>query len=306
VPAGMASLCRLATAQHGVVSRSQAHGFGLSTKMIHRLAAQGFLNPVLPDVFAVGGPPATWRRQLMSGVLQLGTSGVVSVRAAAALHRFDTFRPGPLEFTVDPFTRTRLPFGTVHETALHDEELDRCDVDGIRCTSPLRTVFDLAAHIGRRRLEHVVDGGLRDGHFTEGDLLDVLARLRRSGRTGVARFEEALVVSAGPVATSVLERRFLRLVADAGLPVPVAQVVHRDGDRFVARVDFQFAGTPVIVEVEGHRYHSTRRQRQRDAERRNDLENLGNHVLVFTYEDVRERPSYVRAQVRRALAPFLH
>jgi hypothetical protein len=192
----MASLCRLATAQHGVVSRSQAHGTGLST-------------------------------------------------------------------------------------------------------SPLRTVFDLAAHIGRRRLEHVVDGGLRDGLFTEADLLDVLARLRRSGRTGVARFEEALVVAAGPAATSVLERRFLRLVAEAGLPVPVSQVVHRDGDRFVARVDFQFAGTPVIVEVEGHRYHSTRRQRQRDAERRNGLESLGNHVLVFTYEDVRERPSYVRAQVRR-------
>jgi very-short-patch-repair endonuclease len=100
----------------------------------------------------------------------------------------------------------------------------------------------------------------------------------------------------------VLERRFLRLVAESGLPVPTSQVVFLDGEeRFVARVDFLFEDL-VIVEVEGHRFHSTRSQRQRDNERRNRLSRSEHRFLAFTYEDVRDRPRYVAREVRAALA----
>jgi hypothetical protein len=299
-PSSYRALCRLASQQHGVVSRVQCGELGMSAKVLRRLVSDGALTKLLPDVFAVGGPPDTWHRRLMAGVLQLGRSSMVAGRAAAALHGFDTFKAGPLEFLVPIQSWARLPTGTVHTSALiHD--VDRGVVQGIPCTTPLRTAFDLAGLVGARRLEHVVDSGLRDRHFTDAELSEVLARLRRSGRPGVRRFEDAIVIADGPVATSVLERRFLRIMASGGLPTPSAQVVHRDDERFVARVDFAFEGTPVIVEVEGHATHTTRRQRQHDAERRTDLENLGKHVLVFTYEDVRDRAAYVLSQVRRAL-----
>ena len=39
---------------------------------------------------------------------------------------------------------------------------------------------------------------------------------------------------------SWLERRFLELIREAGLPRPECQVIFRDGSRTVARVDFLF------------------------------------------------------------------
>ena len=98
---------------------------------------------------------------------------------------------------------------------------------------------------------------------------------------------------------SKLERDFLRLIRRAGLPEPDAQVVHRDGGRTIARVDFRFDS--LIVEVAGHGTHATRRQRQRDAQRHTELTLAGLTVLTFTYEDVHERPAWILEQVRRAL-----
>jgi very-short-patch-repair endonuclease len=66
-----------------------------------------------------------------------------------------------------------------------------------------------------------------------------------------------------------------------------------DADGRVARVDGYFEQERVVAEVAGHRTHSTRRDRQADAERRLRLELAGHRVLEFTYEDVTERPGYV-------------
>jgi very-short-patch-repair endonuclease len=92
---------------------------------------------------------------------------------------------------------------------------------------------------------------------------------------------------------SRLERRFLAMVRRTGLASPQRQVVHRDGRRFVARVDFLF-GPDLVVEVAGHGAHAGRRQRQRDAQRHTELTLAGRRVLTFTYEDVSERPEWVR------------
>jgi hypothetical protein len=225
----------------------------------------------------------------------------VAAESAAALHGFDTFRPGPLRFLVPAVQRNRRVAGTVRSSAAPTTDEDRCLIGAIPCTSPARTIFDSAAVVSRHRLEHAIDSGMRDGAFSEDDLTSVLDRLRESGRNGVRRLEAALAITAGPPAHSVLERRFLRLVQQHGLPMPKSQVTFVDDDqRFVARVDFLFEGV-VIVEVEGHRFHATRAQRQRDNRRRNALERAGSHVLVFTYEDVRDRPGYVAREVTLAL-----
>jgi hypothetical protein len=296
------AVVKLALAQHGLIHRRQLRDLGTSRSRTRRLVAQGFLRPLVPNVFVVGAARSTWEQELMSGVLQLGPSALVSSQAAAALHRFDTFRRGPLCFLVPPQQRSILRAGRVRSSSapLTDDDLDA--VDGIPCTSPARTIFDLASVVSRRRLEHAIDSGLRDGQFTDADLIRILTRLRERGRNGVSRMEEALAIAEGPAVHSVLERRFLRLVAESGLPVPTSQVVFLDGEeRFVARVDFLFEDL-VIVEVEGHRFHSTRSQRQRDNERRNRLSRSEHRFLAFTYEDVRDRPRYVAREVRAALA----
>jgi len=83
-----------------------------------------------------------------------------------------------------------------------------------------------------------------------------------------------------------LEREFLRLVAAAGLPRPLAQqVLGRRGDRLI-RVDFRFPDTNLVVEVLGYRYHRTPSQLIGDAERMNRLQLDGFEVLQFTYHHV--------------------
>jgi very-short-patch-repair endonuclease len=57
----------------------------------------------------------------------------------------------------------------------------------------------------------------------------------------------------------------------------------------------------LIIEVDGHATHSTRRQRQHDAEREAALLASGWRVIRFTYEDVTERPAYVTATIRQHL-----
>ena len=102
---------------------------------------------------------------------------------------------------------------------------------------------------------------------------------------------------------SFLERRFLALVRKAGLPRPTCQVVHRlDGTR-IARVDFEFPGTGIIVEVSGRMGHVSDRDRQRDARRRNGLQQSGLVVLEFTTADVLDEQSYVLETLRAQLGP---
>jgi len=53
--------------------------------------------------------------------------------------------------------------------------------------------------------------------------------------------------------------------------------------------------------VAGHATHSTRRDRQRDAERAARLRLAGWRLVEFTYEDVVERPGYVAGMIRSHL-----
>jgi very-short-patch-repair endonuclease len=86
----------------------------------------------------------------------------------------------------------------------------------------------------------------------------------------------------------------------AGLEKPACQRIHRDHGAFVARTDFSWARPRVVAEVAGHKTHSARRERARDAQRQAELGVLGWLVLPFTYEQVTEQPDWVVSVVVRA------
>jgi hypothetical protein len=69
----------------------------------------------------------------------------------------------------------------------------------------------------------------------------------------------------------VVETRFLRLVKEAGLPLPTPQLKVFDGGRFLARVDFAYPEAKVAIEVDGYRYHSGYAAWNHDRQRRNGL-----------------------------------
>ena len=100
---------------------------------------------------------------------------------------------------------------------------------------------------------------------------------------------------------TILERKFLQLMRKADLPKPRTQVVHRRDGRTFARVDFLFDAHGVVVEVSGRKGHASDAERALDAQRRNELQDIGRKVYEYTYRQVTREPSYVIRTMRARL-----
>ncbi len=70
-------------------------------------------------------------------------------------------------------------------------------------------------------------------------------------------------------------------------------MIHRRDGKTFARVDFLFEPYGVVVEVSGRLGHSAPGERARDAQRRNELQDVGRKVYEYTYDDVMRRGRYV-------------
>jgi len=78
-------LLGLAQAQHGVLSRHQALGEGLSASAIDRRLAAGEWVRVFQGVYRLAGVQITWEQRVMAGCLAAGPDAVASHRSAATL-----------------------------------------------------------------------------------------------------------------------------------------------------------------------------------------------------------------------------
>jgi very-short-patch-repair endonuclease len=283
-------IAAIAAAQFGVISKSQIESMEISRSKVRTHLQRGWLVAEAPRVYAVVGSPYSWERCLMAGLLCLGDQSWVSHEAAAALHKLDRALKDPVEFTVLRKRRgLEVPF-TVHTTAALPL-VDVVTIDKFRCISATRTIVDLARlRISRYRLEAAIDSAVRSGASSPVVLAQRLSELRSSGRWGVRLLDRLLVDSGGH---TMLERRFLELVREAGLPRPTTQVVFRRDGRAFARVDFRFEQYRVVVEVSGRKGHSSPSERAKDAQRRNELQDAGHAVYEYTWEDVTARRSYV-------------
>ncbi|MGH2725923.1 MAG: endonuclease domain-containing protein [Actinomycetota bacterium] len=104
---------------------------------------------------------------------------------------------------------------------------------------------------------------------------------------------------------SALEAIVWRLLLDGGLPPPVRQYEVRDvGGKLVARVDFAYPEALIAIEADGHEFHSSRRDWQRERTRQNALIRLGWRIYRVTWGDATRRPRLVVADIGALLADF--
>jgi hypothetical protein len=295
-------LVAVANGQLGAFSREQAHAAGLSDAQLRGRVRSGLLQQIGPNAFRIAGTPPGIRSDLLALVLDIGPPCWASGPTAAALHGFDGFSlRRPLHLTV-PRERNVRRIGAVIHSSTDLPPLDRETIDGLVVTSPTRTLIDLARHETAARLTAAVDGALRDGLTSEDLLHRRIGQLRTRGRYGIPQLLEVLggreVTRGGH---SWLEREFLRLLAAAGLPRPRTQVVLTKAADRVVRVDCWFPGSSVVIELLGYRFHRTKAQLARDAERLNALVLDGFWPFQFTYDQVVSEPSTVIATVDLAL-----
>jgi hypothetical protein len=299
------AIAELAEPQYGAFHRRQALASGIGDDDLHRRLG-GSLELIYPTVFRHRGAPPSWRQRLMAACLLGGPGSAVSHRAAAALLGLDRYRKEVLEITVPRPRRHTTGDVLVHRA----RDLLAIDVvpiapgEPLLVTTPARTILDLAG-VDRdvARVGEALDSAIRKELTTADAVRWRVQALRKRGRAGV-RVMDALLAEreAAPLPESPLERRFLRLLADADLPPPVCQYeLRRPDGRFVARVDCAYPEQRLAIELYGHAYHSSVGQRDRDMVRENDIDELGWSLRTFSYRQVNEQRGYVAATVRRAL-----
>ncbi len=256
---------------------------------------------VAPGRYRHVATPLTFEMQVRAGAAWLGHRGALFADTALQWQGVDVPQPPVAEFLV-PRGRRAIRSLVLHTTTRWDER-DVIRHKGVRTTSAARAIIDWATQgATARQLEQAIDSAIRLRRTALPRIIERLGVLSGSGRKGVVRLRELLLDSGGE---SYLERRFLQLVRRAGLPRPEPQVVFRANGTSVARVDFRFPGTRVIVEVSGRLGHSSDTDRRNDARRRNHLQQAGQVVLEFTTVDVVEAPDRVLHVLLRSL-PATH
>ena len=287
---------RFAEGQHGIITTRQLAARGLGSQAITVRVRAGRLHRVHRGVYAVGCGPLTLQARFMAAVLAGGDEAILSHFSAAAhegLLRWEERHP---EVTVVGGTNGRRPGVRVHRArALNPRDVMRHE--GIRVTTPARTLLDLAAVLTPRALARAVRQAHGDRLVTSRDLADVLTRA--NGHHGAPALSS--LVAAGPAPTrSVFEDVVLELLRDAGLPEPYVNVeLVIAGRRIVA--DFRWPAQQLVVEADGAVWHDNRAAREADAERQALLEAHGERVVRITCNQAVRQPRQTIERIRVAL-----
>jgi hypothetical protein len=288
-------MARLAARQHAVVSRKQLLAIGLSEDAIWRRVKTGRLHRVHAGVYAVGHPLLFPYTQYMAAVLACGADAVASHRSAGALRGLCRPPSGDIEVIVPRAGGRRRRGITVHGTrSLRPTEIGLCE--HIPCTTTARTLVDLAAVLDRRRLRRALERSIELRLF-DGVLMDAALEGARGRRgTGVLRELLAALADEPAPARNELERRFLDLVRELGLPIPVV-----NAHVGVHQVDFHWPPHRLIVETDGRATHDTPHQFEEDRRRDLELTLAGWHVIRVSWRQVINESGRVAALLRARL-----
>ncbi|WP_369638476.1 endonuclease domain-containing protein, partial [Nocardia sp. JMUB6875] len=228
--------------------------------------------------------------------LEWGGEGAVLVGcSAAAMHGAVWMEGFPAEILVP--RRARPPANVlVCRDVIAEEEIVL--VDGLRCTTPVRTAFD----IGRRRRGWLAVA-LLDSLFraTELDASEVEAftKLHPGARNCRKLLELLAFTDAG--AESIQESRLRLLLQRAGLPRPETQIPVQLTRTAGARLDMGYRRWMVGVEYEGAQHWSDPRQFTHDIDRYNLLATLGWIIIRVDATLLRDNPREVIAKATAAL-----
>jgi Protein of unknown function (DUF559) len=294
----------LAATQASALSRAQAHRAGLTDGMINYRRARGRWRLLHPGVYAIAGAPPTWEQALWGAVLAVGPGAVVSHETALLLDGLDDRHVPrhPLTFTVPHGEHHRVRGAVVHQIddlAPHHVR----HVDGLRLSVPARSIVDIAATVGPRRLGDLVD--LATDRLTSVARISAsMAEVARPGKRGLFRLG-AVLDDRGPgyvPPQSELEARLFSALADAGLPAPSRQFPLPSRGAVEGTVDAAYTHVRVIVEADGRRWHTRIRHLRRDHERDAEAARAGWQTLRLLYEQLAESPAEQAEVVADVLA----
>jgi predicted transcriptional regulator of viral defense system len=278
---------RIAALQHGVVTRAQMLSAGVSRRSIARRLDKGSLIRVHPGIYRVGHRAPNILATFIAAVYACGDGAVLSGRAAGHLLGLVKSSPPEPEVTAPG---ERIVEGV---TTRRSRAIEATTWHNIPVTTVARTMVDLAASLTAPELARAMhEAGIRHG-TTPADVEAVLAK--RPNSRGAATLR-AVLRGDVHVTLSKLERAFLELLRDAGLPLPVTN--RRAGGRFV---DCRWPEHKLTVELDSYRYHSSRHAWEQDRRRERQAYARGDQFRRYTWGDVVDSPKPAVKELRAVL-----
>lgn len=218
----------------------------------------------------------------------------MSHHSAAWLHGLARWEPAPFHVTGPVARRPRLPV-RIHR-ARRLVEVDREVVEGVPVTAVPRTLLDLAAAVKFEQLEKLVERSEELGLFDLRAVEDLLART--VGHHGHGRLRQALTLyKPASFTRSGLEKRWLELVVEAGLPQPHTNYVEHGFELDCYWPEYRF-----VVELDVFETHGTRAAFERDRKRQEDLLLAGIQMTRVTGPRLEREPEKVIKRVASLLA----
>jgi very-short-patch-repair endonuclease len=286
--------------QHGLIARRQALHLGMTPRTVQRRTATGEWRVVRRGVFANPATPSTEEQDLLAHVLAAGPHAVATSLSSAWLWGLSQ-RPSEA-FVLMQGTSARSIKGAQVRLCTAIPKVDRTFRRSVPVTSVDRTIIESARDANEEQLSMILEEALRQ-KLTRVDRLEKRLRdLNPKGRRGARCLQRLLraLADGEPPTESELESAFLRICRRAGLS-PSRQVWVSDTD-VIGRVDFAFAECKVVVEVDGHRWHSMKADVERDRVKEARLSAEGWVTLRFTWDQVQKDPATIVAALKRVLA----
>jgi very-short-patch-repair endonuclease len=280
-------LARIAGAAHGLVTRSELLRTGVTDDQIRWRLRTGSLIRQHPGVYRVGHRAPSVEASYLAAVLAAGEGALLGGRAAA--HLLGLVKKAAPAPEVIARTQRRIEGVKTHRSRVLDAR-DATTVRGIPVTAVPRTLVDIASELSVDALARAChEAGVRY-RTTPNAVETVLAR--RPNSPG-ARKLRRIMHGEVHVTLSKLEARFLELLAEARLPLPITN--RPAGGR---RVDCRWPEHRLTVELDGYQFHNSRHSWEQDRRREREARARGDEFRRYSYGDVMEHPTFMLAELR--------
>ncbi|MDQ8046334.1 MAG: type IV toxin-antitoxin system AbiEi family antitoxin domain-containing protein [Solirubrobacteraceae bacterium] len=285
------ALARYLREHHGAIGVRDLRALGFDGSAVRRLLGRERLLREHRGVYRIGDAQPTNRMLLQCALLAAGSGGAISRASAAHLLGLIQFEPKVISVAV-PRRSIRRPGLDIHSVKYlpprHVKRVERID-----CTTPFRTVLDLAA-VTRTSAEYkLLRRALRQGAVKDKRLAARLADvLEASKGFRGSRILAELVdehVPGAVLSRSELEEAFLDLCREGGLPIPETNTMVEG-----CEVDVLWRFERVVAELDTYDYHGDVLSFERDRER-------DTHLTVAGYRPIRITPRRIQGEPEKLL-----
>jgi very-short-patch-repair endonuclease len=178
-------------------------------------------------------------------------------------------------------------------------------VDGIPCTSPARTLVDLAGSVGDRTLRSCFERAAQKGYLDVPAIEASVDPGRRGVRSLLALVDQWR--SAAPVAKkgrlkSPLEAKVLPLLLRRNLPTPLLNAPVEIANGRI-EVDFLWPEYRFVVEADSRDFHATHIAFERDRWRDRELMRAGYSTLRVTHHQAEHETEAIAETIASRITP---